>query len=121
MSKFCLISPVLVRCCAWSRDSFFAFSAALAVFAGCIGNAVSLGACLLCFAWAFFVFFVFFSCRFCLSIFLVLLLCCLRRPCGCVFCCFVALVCFAVGVRCDGEFAPCFVYALCRFACTCHV
>ena len=49
LSKFCSISPVLVRCCVWPRDLFFTFAAALTVFAGCIGNTASLGACLLCF------------------------------------------------------------------------
>ena len=66
----------------------------------------------------FFVFFVFFSCRFCLCLFLVLLLYYLRRPCGYGFCCFVALVCFAVGVRCAVDFWSCFVRAcVCLVSC----
>ena len=46
---------------------------------------------------------------FCFRLFLVLLLCCLRRPCECAFCCFYVLVCFAVGVRCTSELVACFV------------
>ena len=125
LSKFCLISPLLVRRCAWPRDSFFASSAALAVFSAFICNVVSLGACSLCLVCSFAVFFVYFSRRFCLRPFLVLLLCCLRRSCGCVFGSFVALVCFAVGFRYAGKFGACFVCVcvcvLCSFVCVCHV
>ena len=114
MNKFYAISPCLSAVCVCPRYLFFAFYDTLAVFAGRISSITTLGACLLCFARAFFAFVDCFSCRFCLRLFLVLLLCCLRRPCGCAFCCFCGLVCFAVGVRCVSDFVACF---LCARAC----
>ena len=80
--------------------------------------------CLLCLAHIFLCIFACFSCHFCSRVFLVLLLCCLRRPCACIICCFVVLVCFAVGVRYDGDFVACFVctcaYLVSLYLCVSH-
>ena len=109
MDKFCSLSPCLFTVCTSPRYLLLAFSDALVVLAGRIGSIANLGARLLWFACAFFAFADCFSCRFCLCYFLVLLLCRLRRPCGCAFCSFCGLVCFAVGVRCASDFVACFV------------
>ena len=80
--------------------------------------------CFLCLSHIFLGIFACFSCRFCSRVFLVLLLCCLRRPCACIICCFVVLVCFAVGVRYDGDFVVCFVcacaYLVSLYLCVSH-
>ena len=125
VSKFCSISPVFVRCCVWPRESFFTLTAAFVVFPGYIDNAASLGECLLCFVWTFFVFFVFFLVVD--FVWAFLLICC------CVACAarlgafFVVLLFLSVsqlglgvpvslcGVLCAR------VCALRRFTCTCHV
>ena len=107
-----LAFPVLVHCLRLpTLPRFFASYDTLAVFAGCISSITTSGACLLCFVCAFFSFVDCFSCRFCLRHFLVSLTCHLRRPCGCAFCCFCGLICFAVGVMCESDFVACFVCA----------
>ena len=116
MSKFSSISPFLSAVCPCPRYSFFACSDALAVFAGRIGSITNLGACLLCFVHAFSTFVGCFSCRFCLRLFLTLLMCYLRRPCECDFYYFYVLVCFSVGVRCTSELVACFV-CVCVYMC----
>ena len=90
---------------------FFDFAAALVVRTCRCMIIFSLDICLLCFVYSVYVFFTCFSCQFCLRLLLVLLLCCLVRPCECIFCCFVTLLCFAVEVRCTGEFVACLVCA----------
>ena len=63
------------------------------------------------FVCSFHVFFAGFSCQFRMRLLPVLLSCCLVRPCECIFCSFTTLVCFAVEVRCTGEFVECLVCA----------
>ena len=68
--------------------------------------------CFCCvFSCVFFFFFTYFSCRICLRLLFILLSHCLRDPCECVFCCFVALVCFPVDDRYIGEFMLSFVWS----------
>ena len=65
--------------------------------------------CLCYFFCSFCGFFVHFKCQCFMHLLLVLLWRCLVRPCECIFCSFVTLVCFAVGVRYTDEFAVCLV------------
>ena len=96
LSKFCLISAVVVRCCDWPNDSFSVCFDALAVFSRCMGDIANINACLLHFVCAFGVFADCFSCRFCVLLFACFVAVCLCRPRECIFDSFAALVYFPV-------------------------
>ena len=110
LSKFCSISPVLVHCYAWPVTRFLLFLLHLLCLLGALTMLqVWVHAC--CAFLELFLYFLLFLLLYILfEYFLDLFLCCLRRPSGCVFCCFVDLVCFEVEVRCAGELVPCFVW-----------
>ena len=124
VSKFCSISPCLSAVCTCPRYSVYVFYVDLTVFPGRMGTIKILCAWLLCFTCSFFAFVDCFSCQFCLRLFLVLLMCCLRHPWGWTSCCFFLLLVLRLGfgVLMSLLCVLCVcVHVLYRFTCVCRV